>query len=94
MAPIVDSVIPLHSIKVWEDISPQFLVTFWSLTMYDLYVPLDSYQREVNKLRQSSLQAMDSKELVLSDFKNGCVNIYYILFRRRLAKEKRNKKDI
>lgn len=65
MAPIVDSVIPLHSVKVWEDISPQFLVTFWSLTMYDLYVPNDSYQREINKLKQMSLQAMDSKDVVI-----------------------------
>lgn len=65
MAPIVESVIPLHSIKVWEDISPQFLVTFWSLTMYDLYVPTESYQREINKIKQLSLTAMDSKDVVI-----------------------------
>lgn len=63
MVPVIESVIPLHSMKVWEDISPQFLVTFWSLTMYDLYVPTDSYQREVNKIKQLSLAAMDSKDL-------------------------------
>ena len=63
--PIVESVKPLHSIKVWEDISPQFLVTFWSLTMYDLSVPVESYQKEINKIKQASLQALDSKDLVI-----------------------------
>ncbi|XP_066999560.2 THO complex subunit 2 isoform X2 [Anabrus simplex] len=63
MSPIVASVRPLHPPKVWEDISPQFLVTFWSLTMYDLFVPTESYQREINKLKQLASQAMDSKDL-------------------------------
>jgi THO complex subunit 2 len=52
MGPIVESVRPLHSSKVWEDISPQFLVTFWSLSMNDLQTPTESYQREINKLKQ------------------------------------------
>lgn len=60
MDPIVDSVRPLHQPKVWEDISPQFLVTFWSLSMYDLQVPADTYQREINKLKQASASVMDS----------------------------------
>lgn len=60
MDPIVDSVRPLHQPKVWEDISPQFLVTFWSLSMYDLQVPADTYQREINKLKQASAFVMDS----------------------------------
>lgn len=62
--PIVESVRLLHPIKVWEDISPQFLVTFWSLAMYDLEVPNESYQREINKLKKQSLTALDSKEMV------------------------------
>lgn len=52
MTPVIDSVKPLHPFKVWEDISPQFLVTFWSLSMYDLQTPNDSYQREIGKLKQ------------------------------------------
>lgn len=63
MAPVALSVKPLQALKVWEDISPQFLVTFWSLSMYDLYVPADSYQREVNKLKTMSAQVTDSKEM-------------------------------
>lgn len=51
MNPVIESVRPLHHSKVWEDISPQFLVSFWSLTMYDLQTPNESYQREINKLK-------------------------------------------
>lgn len=64
IAPIVESVRPLHPPKVWEDISPQFLVTFWSLSMYDLMVPSESYQKEIAKIKQQSLSVMDSKDMV------------------------------
>lgn len=64
IAPIVQSVRPLHPPKIWEDISPQFLVTFWSLSMYDLQVPTESYNKEIAKLKQLSLSVMDSKEMV------------------------------
>lgn len=64
MAPVAQSVRPLHPLKVWEDISPQFLVTFWSLSMYDLYVPVESYQREISKLKQLATQTADSKDMV------------------------------
>lgn len=64
MAPVAQSVRPLHPLKVWEDISPQFLVTFWSLSMYDLYVPIESYQREISKLKQLAAQTADSKDIV------------------------------
>lgn len=64
MAPVAQSVRPLHPLKVWEDISPQFLVTFWSLSMYDLYVPVESYQREISKMKQLAAQTADSKDMV------------------------------
>ncbi|KAH7931652.1 hypothetical protein HPB52_025481 [Rhipicephalus sanguineus] len=51
MSQVVENVRPLHPAKTWEDLSPQFYVTFWSLSMYDLYVPTSSYQREMQKLR-------------------------------------------
>lgn len=43
--------------QVWEDISPEFYVTFWSLTMSDLYVPLDSYEREMDKVKMLAAAA-------------------------------------
>lgn len=62
--PISESVRPLHPSKVWEDISPQFLVTFWSLSMYDLDVPGESYQREILKLKKLGQATSESKEMV------------------------------
>lgn len=59
MEPIHHSLVPLHSPKVWEDISPQFIATFWSLTMYDLYVPDDTYQLVINKAKQQSLTIIE-----------------------------------
>lgn len=74
--PIVESVRSLHPIKVWEDISPQFLVTFWALSMYDLEVPNESYLREITKLKRSCNQTMDSKEMV--NLKNSnCILKYF-----------------
>jgi hypothetical protein len=38
-------------IQVWDDISPQFFTTFWSLTMYDLYVPELLYKKKIKELK-------------------------------------------
>jgi THO complex subunit 2 len=51
MNPVVESVRPLHPAKVWEDMSPRLLVTFWSLTINDLQTPLESYQKEIDKIK-------------------------------------------
>merc|ERR1719357_908971 len=51
MEPVTAAIRPLHPTKTWDDISPQFLATFWSLTMYDLFVPDAIYGREVGKQR-------------------------------------------
>ncbi|XP_062440473.1 THO complex subunit 2 isoform X3 [Rhea pennata] len=63
MAPVHDAVISLHLPKVWDDISPQFYATFWSLTMYDLAVPHSSYDREVNKLKVQMKAIDDNQEM-------------------------------
>ncbi|KAF7244895.1 THO complex subunit 2 [Varanus komodoensis] len=63
MAPVHDAVISLHLPKVWDDISPQFYATFWSLTMYDLAVPRSSYEREVNKLKVQMKAIDDNQEM-------------------------------
>nr|CAD7573602.1 unnamed protein product [Timema californicum] len=91
MDPIVLSVRPLHPLKVWEDISPQFLVSFWSLTMYDLFVPVESYQREVNKLKQLSLQVMDSKDTAVSKLKKEQER--YTSLMEKLQEEKKKQQE-
>ncbi|XP_007951557.1 THO complex subunit 2 [Orycteropus afer afer] len=63
MAPVHEAVVSLHISKVWDDISPQFYATFWSLTMYDLAVPQTSYEREVNKLKIQMKAIDDNQEM-------------------------------
>ncbi|KAH8289887.1 hypothetical protein KR018_000182 [Drosophila ironensis] len=91
MNPIVESVRPLHSAKVWEDISPQFLVTFWSLSMYDLHVPTDSYQREIGKLKQLAQQAADGKDSNQS--KNKKEQERYIALMEKLNDERKKQQE-
>lgn len=57
LEPVVHSVIPILSNKVWEDISPEFYVTFWSLSMYDLRVPEESYDKEIDRLKLAAANA-------------------------------------
>ncbi|CAH1128850.1 unnamed protein product [Ceutorhynchus assimilis] len=59
MKPVYSSLLPLHPPNVWEDITPQFLATFWSLTMYDLYVPEDVYQQVIDKTKQQAATALE-----------------------------------
>ncbi|XP_030383564.1 THO complex subunit 2 [Scaptodrosophila lebanonensis] len=91
MNPIVESVRPLHSSKVWEDISPQFLVTFWSLSMYDLHVPNESYQREIGKLKQLSQQAAEGKDSNQS--KNKKEQERYIALMEKLNDERKKQHE-
>jgi THO complex subunit 2 len=63
MAPICDAVRPLCPPRIWEDLSPQFFATFWSLTVYDLSVPSAAYEREVNRLRLAIAQLNENREL-------------------------------
>lgn len=88
MSPIHKSVIPLHPPKVWEDISPQFLTTFWSLTMYDLYVPEETYQQTVNKIKQQSLTIMD-----VSTSKSKKEQERYLTLMEKLQDEKRKQHE-
>ncbi|XP_051824481.1 THO complex subunit 2-like [Antechinus flavipes] len=66
MAPVHKAVISLHVSKVWDDISPQFYATFWSLTMYDLAVPHNSYEREVHKLKVQMKAIDDNQEMPIN----------------------------
>merc|ERR1712142_573771 len=63
MEPVTGAVIPIYPPKVWEDISPQFCTTFWSLTMYDLYVPEKLYEKEIKKLKEAPAKLIDNKDL-------------------------------
>lgn len=64
MAPVHEAVVSLHLPKVWDDLRPQFYATFWSLTMYDLAVPNNAYDREVNKLKMQIKAIDENSEMV------------------------------
>ena len=36
----------------WELISPQLYYTFWSLSLYDIFVPKERYDAEINRMRR------------------------------------------
>ena len=49
--------------QVWEDMSPHFCTTFWSLTMYDLHVPESLYEKEIKKLKEAPAKLIDNRDL-------------------------------
>lgn len=63
LEPVVETMKLCFPAKTWEDISPLFYVTFWSYTLYDLYVPTEAYAREVARVKQLYIAAGDNKDL-------------------------------
>ena len=49
--------------QVWEDMSPHFCTTFWSLTMYDLHVPESLYEKEIKKLKEAPAKLIENRDL-------------------------------
>ena len=52
----------VHSIKLYT--------TFWSLSLYDLYVPVTRYEEEVGKLEQAIKALDDSSDMVRDKCEN------------------------
>ena len=46
--------------ETWADISPELYLAFWSLTLYDLWVPRARYEAEVDKCR-AALDVLDNQ---------------------------------
>lgn len=67
--------------KLWDDLSPRFFVTFWTLTTYDVEVPKISYEKEIERLRLQIQGVEDIKELALNKKKKE-------IERHRLLQEK------
>ena len=49
--------------NVWQDISPHFYTSFWTMTMYDIATPKEAYDKEVNKLKTQIKQVDNNQEL-------------------------------
>ncbi|KAJ8254926.1 hypothetical protein GJAV_G00198930 [Gymnothorax javanicus] len=84
MGPVHEAVVSLHLPKVWDDMRPQFYATFWSLTMYDLAVPHNAYDREVNKLK-AQMKAID--ENTEMEEKKQLEHVQRVLHRLKLEKD-------
>lgn len=65
MEPIMESSHLLHPAKVWEDISHRLYSTFWSLSLYDLYVPTGRYEDEINHAKQASRDVESNSDMVI-----------------------------
>merc|ERR1719508_197435 len=93
MEPVTAAVIPIYPPKVWEDISPQFCTTFWSLTMYDLYVPEKLYEKEIKKLKEAPAKLNDNKYLNTARRKKEADRLN-TLMERLQDEEKRHKEHV
>merc|ERR1719309_497292 len=63
MEPLTAAIVPVYPTKIWDDITPQLLATFWSLTMYDLYVPEKTYQKKIQELKDAPAKLHENKDL-------------------------------
>lgn len=45
--------------RVWRGMTPNFYITFWQLSLYDIFVPEDQYRAEINKQKAGAM-ALDN----------------------------------
>ena len=64
MTPVAEQITPLHTDRVWKDMSIEFYLTFWSLNIYDLWVPSAAYEKQITTLKAQVAALEDNKELV------------------------------
>ncbi|XP_025088766.1 THO complex subunit 2-like isoform X1 [Pomacea canaliculata] len=61
--PVLEALRPLFPPKIWEDFTPLFFLTFWSLSMYDLKVPTTAYDKQIQLLQAQSNQIEENKDM-------------------------------
>lgn len=61
LQPLVDTMQDMLPSETWENISPEFYVTFWSLSLGDLHVPQSSYESEHDRLYKESEDVMKDR---------------------------------
>merc|ERR1719347_549001 len=91
MEPVTAAVMPIYPAKVWEDISPKFFTTFWSLTMYDLHVPEAMYEKEIAKLKEAPSKLVNNKELNSARRKKEADRLQSLM--ERLQEEERRHRE-
>ena len=91
MRPVIEAVRPLHPAKIWDDISPQFVTTFWSLTMYDLLTPDSLYEKEIAKLKAAPAKVDENRDMPPSRKKREKDRLLGLM--EKLIDEQRRQKD-
>jgi THO complex subunit 2 len=91
MQPVIDLVRSLHSPKIWEDMSPLFYTTFWTLSMSDCYVPTGAYEKQRASLRGKLAAIDDNVELTTAKKKKEKEKIMIMM--DKLAEEESKQKD-
>lgn len=61
LQPLVDTIQDSLPSATWQNLSPEFYVTFWSLSLGDLHVPQSSYEAEHDRLYKESNDVMKDR---------------------------------
>ena len=77
--PVVEAARQLHPAKVWEDMSPKLYTTFWTLSLYDLYVPTARYEEEVRKAREAIKELEDKIDMVTNNVCDWVAHVHTAL---------------
>ncbi|CAF3689053.1 unnamed protein product [Rotaria sp. Silwood1] len=90
MSPVLDFVKTLHPQRTWEEMTPQFYLTFWSLSMSDLQVPEIAYKRRIEELELEMTQIDERKELTAAKKRKEKEKIHIIIdkLKEELFKQK------
>ena len=91
MQPVIDLVRTLHTAKIWEDMSPLFYTTFWTLSMNDCFVPVSAYDKQKASLKQK-LNALDDNQ-DLTTTKKRKEKEKLIIMLEKLTEEENKQKD-
>lgn len=91
MQPVIDLAKSLHPPKIWEDMSPLFYTTFWTLSMSDCYVPNLAYEKQRANLKQKLNALDDNMELTSTKKKKEKEKLFIML--EKLNEEEIKQKD-
>lgn len=91
MQPVIGLATTLHPPKIWEDMSPLFYTTFWTLSMSDCFVPSSAYEKQRASLKQKLNALDDNQELTSTKKKKEKEKIMIML--DKLSEEEKAQKD-
>ncbi|KAI9676192.1 MAG: THO complex subunit 2 [Caeruleum heppii] len=58
---VMDKMRPVLPEDTWSKLSLSFYVTFWQLSLYDIHVPVKSYEEEIKRLKSRYMAVRDDR---------------------------------